>query len=387
MKVVVVDADVLGRQRTGDETYVLNLLRELGPLAPEAGFGLVAVTRHPELVPDGVEPIELPRALAGAPDGLDAAAAASRARRRARHTQHALPLRVPVPGVVTVHDLSFERDPGLMGRRTGCRSGSSSRAPCAAPRACSPSPSGRRRDLVELYGDAARADRRHAERRRSRLHARRRAARTYVLSVGAIQRAQEPARRARGRAGRRAAARRRRPGEGRRARARARARGATARGYVDDRASSPRSTAAPPASSVASRYEGFGLPVLEAMACGTPVVAVPEPALREVAGDAAVFVEEAELADGIRRALADRERLVAAGLERARAFTWRETAGARSPSTGRCSAVRVSAVVVSHGHAAELARSLPALAAAGRRARRRRQPARLGRGHPGTACA
>ena len=76
----------------------------------------------------------------------------------------------------------------------------------------------------------------------------------------------------------------------------------------------------------ASRFEGFGLPVLEAMACGTPVVAVPEPALVEVAGDAAVFVDEQHIADGIREALARRDELVAAGLERAQAFSWRSTA-------------------------------------------------------------
>jgi glycosyltransferase involved in cell wall biosynthesis len=76
----------------------------------------------------------------------------------------------------------------------------------------------------------------------------------------------------------------------------------------------------------ASRYEGFGLPVLEAMACGTPVVAVPEPALQEVAGDAAVWAGEHELGEGIRRAVAERDRFAAAGLERARLFSWRETA-------------------------------------------------------------
>jgi glycosyltransferase involved in cell wall biosynthesis len=72
-----------------------------------------------------------------------------------------------------------------------------------------------------------------------------------------------------------------------------------------------------------SRYEGFGVPVLEAMASGTPVVLSDDEALREVAGDAGVY---GELADAVRRALADRERYARAGLERAAHFTWEESA-------------------------------------------------------------
>jgi len=66
--------------------------------------------------------------------------------------------------------------------------------------------------------------------------------------------------------------------------------------------------------------------VLEAMACGTPVVLSQDPALREVAGDAAVYAADGDYAAAVERALRDRERLVVAGLARAARFTWSETA-------------------------------------------------------------
>ncbi len=83
-----------------------------------------------------------------------------------------------------------------------------------------------------------------------------------------------------------------------------------------------------------SLYEGFGLPPLEAMACGTPVVTSRISSLPEVVGDAAVLIDPYDVEDitrGLRRALQDetlRATLIEKGRVRARGFSWERSAAA-----------------------------------------------------------
>lgn len=333
---VIVDADVLGRRRTGDESYVANLLRGLG----DDGHGLDvrAVTRHTRLVPAGVEPIELPARSSMARMAWSLPRLLARHRPDVAHFQYVVPPLYRGTAVITVHDLSFERRPEFMSTADGI-----------LMRRLVPW-SMRRAERVFTVSEWSKADILD----RYRVPAERVVVTPngiddvfrptgavpdgdpYLLFVGAIQPRKDPLTAIDALARLDDSFRLVMAGppklavddvhrriaelglEGR----------VDLRGYVDQDELAALYRGAQ-CLVFPSRYEGFGLPVLEAMASGTPVVCARAAALPEIAGDAAVLVEPGDvdgLAAGIREALARRDDLVARGLARAASFRWAASA-------------------------------------------------------------
>jgi FkbM family methyltransferase len=86
-----------------------------------------------------------------------------------------------------------------------------------------------------------------------------------------------------------------------------------------------------------SKYEGFGLPILEALACGCPVITCPNSSIPEVAGNAAIYVDDSDV-NAMADALCEvqkpsiRQGLISAGLEQAKKFSWSKMADTVSSS-------------------------------------------------------
>ena len=239
------------------------------------------------------------------------------------------PLRAPVPVVVTVHDLAVLRHPRAFKRWTRAYSRLVvPRAVRAADRVITVSEF-TRRELVELLGvpeerlrvvsnavdDVFTPDGPAADGE-------------YVLAVGTLEPRKNLPRLVEA---------------ARRAGVELRVAGARGWGGVEQRLDGVRWLGRPRDEELArlyrgalcvaypSLYEGFGLPVLEAMACGVPVVTSAGTAMEEVADGAAVLVDPRDvdaIAAGIAEAIARREELARRGRERAAAFRWADAVAA-----------------------------------------------------------
>jgi glycosyltransferase involved in cell wall biosynthesis len=352
---ILIDADTVGRARTGDEAYTVNLLRELPAAAPELTFAasLRVLRDMPNDVPAHVRRIELnvTSPYRRIPFALPRLARQEQA--AVLHTQYFVAPRMKTATVVTVHDLSFTRRPELFGLRDrlllgGLVPGSVRRA----QRVIAVSQF-TRDDLIDRYGldpgrvvairngvsERFRPDPEGAAAARARYSLER----PFVLFVGALQpRKNAPAlleafARLQGHdelelvlaGGDRGGL------SDVRERIRKLRLGPRVRllGHVSE-ATLPGLYSAAELLAFPSLYEGFGLPALEAMACGTPVCASSTTGLGEAVGDGGLTFDPRspeEIAESMLQVLEDhelRETLRANGLERAGRFTWRRSAEA-----------------------------------------------------------
>lgn len=345
MTTVLFDAHQLGRHQTGNETYVRELIRALRShdevtliAAVEAGQGPTDI-----LAP----PVRLRRVPSNGFARLGSLAIAARQEHAdVVHAVYFLPPATGRPTVLTVHDISFERYPEFFNRRALLRDRLLIRASArAASRVVTVSETSRR-DIIETYRlpedrvvaipngvstifrpDAGTAwEAYHGDRA------------LRVLAVGTLQPRKNLLRLMDALAivGRDVQIQLRVVGPDGHQAAQIRERLASSVrteivGWIDDDALAAEYRHAD-VFVYPSIYEGFGLPVVEAMACGTPVVTSTGGSLPEVATDAALIVDPydvAALTGAIRRIAEDgaaASQLRARGLARAAMFTWERSA-------------------------------------------------------------
>ena len=331
---VVVDADVLGRQRTGDETYIRQLLVGLSEL--DTGLDIRAVARGAQWVPEGISPEVLPVGRYAARLAWHLPRRLRRLNPRVAHFQYVIPPTYRGCSVVTVHDISYDVRPELEDRAAGfVLRRLVPRSLRSAARILTGS-EWTKADLVRRYRlDSARVvvtpygvDRAFSP------DGPRPEGGPYLLFVGALRSRKDPVTALEALA--------RLPsdmrlvmigppkGETERVQATISRLNLERRVDVLGHVSQAELTAYYRGAQcfvLPSLYEGFGLPVVEAMASGTPVVSTAVTAIPEVAEGAAILVPTKDpdaLADGVLRALGERDRLVAAGLERAKRYSWSE---------------------------------------------------------------
>ncbi|PYS77216.1 MAG: glycosyltransferase family 1 protein [Acidobacteria bacterium] len=359
---IAIDAHSVGTGLAGNETYAANLVEALAAVDSESRYTVYVTRDEAAQRFAGRWPnVRVRRTLPHTPLVRVPFTLSAELRRRPRpdilHVQYTAPPLAPCPVVVTIHDLSFEHLPETFKRRSWMQLRLTVRRTARrAAHVIAPSEF-TRRDLIETYKlDPARVtaiplaaaehfrpveDALEIERVR-RLYGIRG---EYVLAVGSIQprkniarlvRAYSGLRRERGRSnlpqlvlvGRRAWL----YGETLRAvEEEGLGDSVVLTGYVSE-GDLPALYTGALCFAYPSYFEGFGLPPLEAMRCGTPVLVGDRTSLPEVVGDAALTADPFDtgaLARALARLIDDaalRAELRARGLKRASAFDWRDTA-------------------------------------------------------------
>jgi glycosyltransferase involved in cell wall biosynthesis len=358
---IAIDAHAVGTRLAGNETYIANLVEALAEIDTENLYTLYVTRREAVERFRGRWPnFEVRRTLPHTPLLRIPLTLEAELRRRPvdlLHVQFTAPPFAPCPVVATVHDLAFEHLPETFNRRSWMQMRLTVRRTVRrAAHIITPSEFSRR-DVIETYGVAPERvsvtleaaaphfrpvrDATEIERVRHTYAIREK----YILAVGSIQPRKNLARLIRAYSDlRRERAKDKLPqlvlvgkkgwlyGETLHAAERAGLGDSVIfTGYVSED-DLPALYSGALAFVYPSYFEGFGLPPLEAMQCGTPVITGDRTSLPEVVGDAGIMVnpfDEGALAAAIARVIDDealRAELQERGLRQAQKFNWRETA-------------------------------------------------------------